>query len=108
MANRSTRRMKCHYIIKYSLECLRQEAPRLGRTGLSSKELSRVELMSRVKAGNLRLGEASELLELSYRQAKRIWARYRVGEGRPCSMATAGGGRTGPTRGSCELRCWNR
>jgi len=51
----------------------------LGRTGLSSKELSRVEVMGRVKAGNLRLGEASELLELSYRQAKRIWARYRVG-----------------------------
>src|SRR5713226_1215533 len=61
------------------LECLRQEAHRLGRTGLSSKELSRVEVMGRVKAGNLRLGEASELLELSYRQAKRIWARYRVG-----------------------------
>jgi hypothetical protein len=35
--------------------------------------------MARVKAGNLRLGEASELLELSYRQAKRIWARYRGG-----------------------------
>jgi hypothetical protein len=32
-----------------------------------------------VKAGNLRLGEASELLELSYRQARRIWARYRGG-----------------------------
>src|ERR1700693_4591919 len=35
--------------------------------------------MGRVKAGNLRLGEASELLELSYRQARRIWARYRGG-----------------------------
>jgi hypothetical protein len=51
----------------------------LGRTELSSKELSRVEVMGRVKAGNLRLGEASELLELSYRQARRIWARYRGG-----------------------------
>ncbi len=50
----------------------------MGRTGLSSKELSRVEVMGRVKAGNLRLGEAGELLELSYRQAKRIWARYRL------------------------------
>jgi len=46
---------------------------------LSSKELSRAEVMGRVKAGNLRLGEASELLELSYRQARRIWARYRGG-----------------------------
>src|SRR6266436_3544640 len=35
--------------------------------------------MGRVKAGNLRLGEASELLELSYRQTKRLWARYREG-----------------------------
>jgi transposase len=35
--------------------------------------------MSRVKARSLRLGEAAELLELSYRQGKRIWARYRDG-----------------------------
>jgi transposase len=35
--------------------------------------------MGRVKARSLRLREAAELLELSYRQAKRIWARYRVG-----------------------------
>jgi transposase len=51
----------------------------LGRTGLSRKELSRVEVMGRVKAHSLRLREAAELLELSYRQAKRIWARYRTG-----------------------------
>jgi transposase len=51
----------------------------LGRTGLSRKELSRVEVMGRVKARSLRLREAAELLELSYRQAKRIWARYRDG-----------------------------
>ena len=35
--------------------------------------------MGRVKAGSLRLREAAELLELSYRQSKRIWARYRAG-----------------------------
>jgi transposase len=51
----------------------------LGRTGLSRKELSRVEVMGRVKAHSLRVREAGELLELSYRQAKRIWARYRAG-----------------------------
>jgi len=62
----------------------------LGRTGLSSKELSRVEVMGRVKAGNLRLGEASELLELSYRQAKRIWARYRVGGGKALQHGNCG------------------
>jgi transposase len=51
----------------------------LGRTGLSRKELSRVEVMGRVKARSLRLREAAELLELSYRQTKRVWARYRAG-----------------------------
>jgi transposase len=51
----------------------------LGRTALSTKEVSRAEVMGRVKAGNLRLREAGELLELSYRQTKRVWARYRGG-----------------------------
>ena len=51
----------------------------MGRTGLSGKELSRVEVMGRVKARSLRLCEAAEMLELSYRQSKRIWARYRAG-----------------------------
>src|SRR5881409_784854 len=35
--------------------------------------------MGRVKAGSLRLQEAAELLGLSYRQAKLVWARYRGG-----------------------------
>ena len=51
----------------------------MGRTGLSRKELNRVEVLGRVKAGSLRLIEAAELMRLSYRQAKRVWARYRGG-----------------------------
>jgi transposase len=51
----------------------------LGRTGLSRKELSRVEVMGRLKARSLGLREAAEMLDLSYRQTKRVWARYRVG-----------------------------
>lgn len=51
----------------------------MGRTELSTRELGRVEVMGRVKAGSLRLVEAAELLGLSYRQAKRVWARYRGG-----------------------------
>ena len=51
----------------------------MGRTELSKKELSRVEVMGRVKAHSLRLCEAAELLQLSYRQSKRIWAQYRAG-----------------------------
>jgi hypothetical protein len=38
--------------------------------------------MGRVKAGNSRLREAAELLELSDRQVKRVWARYRGGGAR--------------------------
>src|SRR5438128_8118096 len=46
--------------------------------------------MRRVKAGNVRVGEASELVELSYRQAKRIWARYRVGGGKALQHGNCG------------------
>src|SRR2546422_1640440 len=46
--------------------------------------------MSRVEGGNWRLGEASELLELSYRQAKRSWARYRVGGGKALQHGNCG------------------
>src|SRR5262249_2016111 len=62
--------------------------------------------MGRVKTGSLRLREAGELLELSYRQVKRVWARYRGGGPRLCNMRTAGGGRIGRTRRSFGKRCW--
>jgi transposase-like protein len=64
----------------------------LGRIGLSGKELDRVEVMRRVKDGHLRLGEAGELLGLSYRQTKRVWARYRRA------------GREGLRHGNCGRR----
>ncbi len=46
---------------------------------MNGKELRRGEVLSRVKRGELKLTEAAELLELSYRQAKRLKKRY--GEG---------------------------
>jgi hypothetical protein len=46
--------------------------------------------MGRVKAGNLRLGEAAELLELSYRQTKRIWGRYRKAGAKALQHANCG------------------
>ena len=54
----------------------------MGRTGLSSKELHRVEVLGRVKAGQMGLLEAAELVGLSYRQMKRVWSRYRSGGGK--------------------------
>jgi transposase len=44
---------------------------------MSRRELERVAVMGRVESGDLGLGSAAEMLELSYRQTKRLWRRYR-------------------------------
>jgi hypothetical protein len=43
---------------------------------MNRKERKRLEAFGRVKSGELTLVAASELLGLSYRQAKRAWSRY--------------------------------
>jgi len=48
----------------------------LGRTEMSKRELSRVEVLARVKSGQLRVADAALLMRVSYRQAKRLWKRY--------------------------------
>ena len=44
---------------------------------MSTRELRRAEVVERVKGETLRLVDAAKMLELSYRQAKRLWQRYR-------------------------------
>jgi len=44
---------------------------------MSSRELERVEVMGRVGSGELKLSDAAVMLELSYRQTRRLWRRYR-------------------------------
>jgi hypothetical protein len=44
---------------------------------MSSGELERVEVMGRGGSGGLKLSDAGVMLELSYRQTKRLWRRYR-------------------------------
>jgi hypothetical protein len=44
---------------------------------MSGEELRRVEVLARVRSKELKLIEAGELLGISYRQAKRLWKRYR-------------------------------
>jgi hypothetical protein len=46
---------------------------------LSKKELQRGGVLTRVKAGQLLLKDGAELMRVSYRQAKRLWKRYRAG-----------------------------
>jgi len=45
---------------------------------MSARELTRVEVLSRVKAGTLSVHSAATLLAVSYRQAKRLARRYRT------------------------------
>lgn len=45
---------------------------------MSRKERMRLEVMGRVKRDEIPLVKAAELLHMSYRQAKRVYARYRA------------------------------
>jgi transposase len=44
---------------------------------MSNRELERVEVMGRIKSGDLKLSDGAKMLRLSYRQVKRVWRRYR-------------------------------
>ena len=74
---------------------------------MNAKELRRGEVLSRVKRGELKLTEAAELLEVSYRQAKRLKKRYGE-EGRKLwCMAMWAACRTGPSRRKFASECCN-
>lgn len=57
---------------------------------MSASELKRVGVMERVAAGTLKLGSAATLLEVSYRQARRIYRRYRAEGGAGLKHRSAG------------------
>jgi hypothetical protein len=57
---------------------------------MSSHELERVEVMGQVGSGNLMLSDAAVMLELSFRQAKRLWRRYRQQGSRGLKHGNAG------------------
>jgi transposase len=44
---------------------------------MSKRELRRVEVLARVRSKQLGIVDASRLMQVSYRQAKRLWKRYR-------------------------------
>src|SRR5215467_8802781 len=44
---------------------------------MSKRELGRVEALARVRSKQLRLVDAARLIHVCYRQAKRLWKRYR-------------------------------
>jgi transposase len=49
----------------------------MGRIGMSQRELRRVEVLARVKSKELKVADVASLVRVSYRQAKRLWKRYR-------------------------------
>jgi hypothetical protein len=48
-----------------------------GTLNMSQEEIKRVVVMERVKRGTLKLVDAAGCMLVSYRQAKRIWARFK-------------------------------
>jgi transposase len=58
---------------------------------MSARELRRVEVLSRVKAGTLSLRSAATMLAVSYRQAKRLAQRYRAEGAKGLQHRRAGG-----------------
>jgi transposase len=68
---------------------------------MSARELRRVEVLSRVKAGTLSLASAAQLLGVSYRQAKRLAHRYRAEGAKGLRHRSAGRG-SNHARGTAE------
>src|SRR5271157_4327644 len=58
---------------------------------MSKRELGRVEVLARVRSEQLLLVDAGKLMRVSYRQAKRLWKRYR--EEGPAGLQHRGAGR---------------
>lgn len=74
----------------------------MGALRMSMKERKRMELLSQVEAGALKLTKAAELGCVSYRQMKRIWRRYRE-QGAP-GLVHQSRGRTSNRRFPIEMR----
>jgi transposase len=68
---------------------------------MSGRELKRAGVLARVAAGTLRLRSAAELMDVSYRQAKRLAARYRA-EGGPGLKHRSAGRSSNAARATTE------
>ncbi len=68
---------------------------------MSRQELERAEVMGRVKSGDLPLKDAAAVLNLSYRQTKRVWRRYREGGAEGLKHGNAGRASNRGSRGNC-------
>jgi transposase len=69
---------------------------------MSVRELKRQEVMGRISRNEIGLRDAAALIEVSYRQAKRVWKRYRQ-EGAPGLVHRSAGRRSSRSK-PAELR----
>ncbi len=69
---------------------------------MSLKERTRMGVMKQVKAKLLSIVAAGKLLRLGYRQAKRVWSRYRDKGDK--GLVHRGRGRAGNRRKSADIR----
>lgn len=74
----------------------------MGELRMSNGERKRLELLSGVKAGVLKLVKAAELCGLGYRQMKRVWKRYQ--EQGDAGLIHRGRGRTSNRRIGVEFQ----
>ena len=68
---------------------------------MSTRELMRAGVLARVAAGTLRLRSAATVMEVSYRQAKRLYRRYRA-EGAKGLTHRSAGRRSNAARDAAE------
>ena len=59
---------------------------------MSTRELTRAGVLARVAAGTLSVASAAALMEVSYRQAKRLYRRYRAEGAKGLRHRSAGRG----------------
>src|SRR5450755_2476030 len=57
---------------------------------MSGRELERVEVLGRVASKGLKLKDAAAMLQVSYRQAKRLWRRYQQAGAKGLQHGNAG------------------
>ena len=73
-----------------------------GNILMSRRERERLAVLAQVKSGELKLVTAGAVMGVSYRQAKRVWRRYRI-EG-DAGLVHRSRGRPSPRRKPPEIR----
>ena len=69
---------------------------------MSEEELRRVEVLARVRSQQLAVSDAARLMRVSYRQAKRLWKRYREQGAAGLKHRSAGRASNRAHPGSCQ------